>query len=175
MKWLKWISTVRNWSDYAIRLVLFVVAIGIVNHLESLVLPPPSGPPSFLTSMRDGILVGLPFAASTLWAFFEHSRLRRKLSSYAETDPLTKLINRRTFFWKAAGLSRGPVGWTVALIDIDHFKAVNDTYGHQVGDKCLREFAKHLQGWAGPGAMAARNLRFCSARAFWMNWRAGAG
>lgn len=61
------------------------------------------------------------------------------------TDPLTTLVNR-------AGLERTLRHWShprqpavVALIDIDHFKSINDRFGHDVGDKVLSAFAKVLR------------------------------
>ncbi len=72
----------------------------------------------------------------------------RMLEKLSTTDSLTGLYNRRVFeqnfnrFWKIAVRERRPI--SVILCDIDHFKKINDTYGHQAGDVCLREFAEIL-------------------------------
>lgn len=68
-----------------------------------------------------------------------------QLNVLANRDPLTDLYNRRQFFnlaeilFKNAERTRVPV--TVIMIDIDYFKKFNDTYGHQVGDECLKKVA----------------------------------
>jgi diguanylate cyclase (GGDEF)-like protein len=66
------------------------------------------------------------------------------------TDPLTGLPNRRSMFVHLSReLSRaGRLGTEVAIVvmDVDGFKAINDTYGHSVGDHALREMALALQG-----------------------------
>ena len=70
---------------------------------------------------------------------------RRRLSDVAMHDGLTGLLNRTALeeqvraLWRHAERDRLPV--SVVLIDIDHFKAYNDRYGHQAGDRCLREVA----------------------------------
>jgi PAS domain S-box-containing protein len=70
----------------------------------------------------------------------ERKQAEQKLREYAEKDSLTGLLNRRKFYEalgqekeRAARYSR-PL--SLVMFDIDHFKAVNDTYGHAVGDKC---------------------------------------
>ncbi len=91
------------------------------------------------------------------------SELRRKnvvLQALAEEDPLTGLANRRTFetFLQAALTNTSRVGGTaVLLIDLDHFKSINDRYGHQVGDQCLQSLALMLLSHDSlPGSLAAR-------------------
>jgi diguanylate cyclase (GGDEF)-like protein len=70
---------------------------------------------------------------------------RRRLAEVAMHDGLTGLLNRAALeeqarsLWQHAQVQRQPV--SVLLIDIDHFKAYNDRYGHQAGDRCLREVA----------------------------------
>lgn len=68
-------------------------------------------------------------------------RLESELSAAARTDMLTRLLNRRAFFDEASKVVRSGVGGCVALLDIDHFKAVNDSHGHAAGDWVLRELA----------------------------------
>jgi len=63
------------------------------------------------------------------------------LEQLAMTDPLTELGNRRAFdqllSYEAAGFARGGPPFCLVRIDLDHFKSVNDTYGHDVGDRLL--------------------------------------
>lgn len=67
----------------------------------------------------------------------------------ASTDPLTGVLNRRGFFDAAAkvrrraGRHKTPV--VALLLDIDHFKVVNDTYGHPAGDAVLERFAVYVR------------------------------
>jgi diguanylate cyclase (GGDEF)-like protein len=75
---------------------------------------------------------------------------RRRLSEVALHDGLTGLLNRTALeeqargLWRHAQLARLPV--SVLLIDIDHFKAYNDRYGHQAGDLCLQQVATAIRG-----------------------------
>lgn len=70
---------------------------------------------------------------------------RRRLAEVAMHDGLTGLLNRAALedqaksLWQHAQVARLPV--SVLLIDIDHFKAYNDRYGHQAGDRCLKQVA----------------------------------
>lgn len=74
----------------------------------------------------------------------------RHLTIMAETDPLTQLPNRRTFMsrlilaLRSAEEDGKPLA--VLFLDLDHFKAVNDNYGHMQGDRVLRTVAKKLRG-----------------------------
>jgi len=76
----------------------------------------------------------------------------RELRVLAETDPLTGLLNRRTMYECLSGIpqdaNEAPSA-SLCLLDIDNFKAINDQYGHPVGDRLLIEVANTL----------SRNLR----------------
>ncbi|GAA0329040.1 hypothetical protein GCM10009087_44080 [Sphingomonas oligophenolica] len=71
----------------------------------------------------------------------------------ADTDPLTGLLNRRAFLRSAIGREGEQ---TLLLADIDHFKRVNDTIGHDGGDEVLRVFARTLRNSVPPEALVAR-------------------
>lgn len=64
------------------------------------------------------------------------------LERRAATDELTGLPNRREFTEVAEGLMKSRKDLSLFILDIDHFKAVNDTYGHDRGDEVLRLLAK---------------------------------
>lgn len=72
----------------------------------------------------------------------------RKVSLLASVDGLTQLANRRRFDeyleqqWKSLLRDNAPIG--IILADIDYFKQYNDTYGHLIGDECLRQVARAL-------------------------------
>lgn len=67
--------------------------------------------------------------------------LEEHLRKIAGTDPLTGIANRRSFEehfeWALKNSKRTSAVLSIAIIDIDHFKNINDTYGHQVGDSAL--------------------------------------
>lgn len=63
----------------------------------------------------------------------------------AATDALTGLSNRRSFEDRVAQLRGQKIPFTVALCDLDHFKKLNDTHGHDTGDRALRLFAQVLR------------------------------
>jgi diguanylate cyclase (GGDEF)-like protein len=90
----------------------------------------------------------------------ERKILEDRLASFAMTDGLTGLSNRRSFDevldseWKRT-LREGPQ-ISLLLLDLDHFKQFNDEYGHQVGDDCLRAVAATLKGAVRVTDIAAR-------------------
>lgn len=71
------------------------------------------------------------------------------LSTMALADPLTELNNRRAMEWELPRQIQNALLYTTALsliiLDVDYFKSVNDTYGHQVGDRVLQLLAARLQ------------------------------
>ncbi len=79
----------------------------------------------------------------------------RSLEALSERDALTGLLNRRALesrfdLLRAEGFN------AIALVDLDHFKSVNDTYGHQVGDDVLICAAKAIRGHEDPDLLAFR-------------------
>lgn len=77
------------------------------------------------------------------------SQANAELQRQAHTDPLTKLFNRRGFDARAAMLlnlaKRNGLAMSVITFDIDHFKRINDNFGHDVGDKVLVSLAEILR------------------------------
>ena len=83
---------------------------------------------------------------------------KEQLQKMALTDPLTKLGNRATFDLSikqaAACTQRSGSPYSLLMIDLDHFKKFNDTYGHQTGDSVLRAVADAIHS-------SARNADIC--------------
>ncbi|MBJ6122190.1 diguanylate cyclase [Sphingomonas mollis] len=71
----------------------------------------------------------------------------------ADVDPLTGLFNRRAFLRQAIGR---PGAQTLLIADLDHFKHINETIGHDGGDEVLRSFARALSAAVPAGALVAR-------------------
>ncbi|HBB33230.1 MAG TPA: GGDEF domain-containing protein [Cyanobacteria bacterium UBA8803] len=71
------------------------------------------------------------------------------LSTLALADPLTELNNRRAMEWELRrqieNARNNSTSLSVIMLDVDYFKSVNDTYGHQVGDRVLQILAARLQ------------------------------
>jgi diguanylate cyclase (GGDEF)-like protein len=95
------------------------------------------------------LLLTVLIVASAIGLFLLTRRLRRIRLAQAELariDPLTGLLNRRAFLERCAlersRVSRQASPLSLALLDLDHFKRVNDLYGHQAGDQALHGFAK---------------------------------
>ena len=90
----------------------------------------------------------------------EVERLRGELElvqGLALTDPLTGLLNRRGFDSQMQRISHGSVqGCTLLIVDIDHFKAINDAHGHLLGDKVIIAVANVLRGCIGDRGPIAR-------------------
>jgi diguanylate cyclase (GGDEF)-like protein len=88
-----------------------------------------------------------------IWLFTDVTaelQMAARLRGLADSDPLTGLSNRRYFEQRAAQIITAAQcdgrGIAVLMIDVDHFKRINDTYGHPVGDEVLKAVATRCQG-----------------------------
>jgi diguanylate cyclase (GGDEF)-like protein len=94
-------------------------------------------------------LTGLVTAFFLGYALLSHRRHRAELIRLAERDELTGLLNRRAIVRKAvqyltrAREAKGTL--IIGLVDLDHFKSINDRFGHAVGDQLLQRFAAALR------------------------------
>jgi two-component system cell cycle response regulator len=95
--------------------------------------------------------IGKPPAAQELYARLRCaerlSTMQRELIGLATTDPLTGLLNRRAFFERAQGActrANADNPLSAIMFDVDHFKRINDEYGHDGGDQALRGIAREV-------------------------------
>jgi diguanylate cyclase (GGDEF)-like protein len=164
-----WIIT-RYQSRWYLRKsnVLFVISLGILACLEVFLL-------GSMLSNRDGdgsipgllilvaieplafFMVGLALHVLVMDGLVAHlektlvqvSKNSAKLRVLAERDPLTAVLNRHAFYSlvsaKRGGEAKQPLGGSVAVIDIDNLKPLNDKHGHQTGDAAIRAVAKAIR------------------------------
>lgn len=151
--------------DLRAEMVLFAVLIGGIFALNAM---------KFVMVLKDGLealdmnsrfqtvfylymsFLATVLAPSIIWLVLR--RLTDELRAMAAHDPLTRLLNRRgmldgldTYF---RSRTAGPAH--LLIVDIDHFKRINDTYGHQIGDTVLCHVADVLRDTARQGDLACR-------------------
>jgi diguanylate cyclase (GGDEF)-like protein len=80
-----------------------------------------------------------------------------ELSLAVNTDPLTGLSNRRPFDAWLGEPTASATPVALLLVDVDDFKRINDTYGHDVGDRVLRRFGELMLGCVRPDDLAVRH------------------
>ena len=101
--------------------------------------------------------IGKPPVADELYARLRAAErmgsMQRELVHLASIDPLTGVYNRRAFFEAAQALIERPGRLCAVMLDIDHFKRINDLYGHDVGDEAISAVARTA---AAEGAVIGR-------------------
>jgi diguanylate cyclase (GGDEF)-like protein len=112
----------------------------------------------FLFDENQRLLINA-FAELTALAL-ANVRLRENLRYQSIRDPLTGLYNRRYLddflFKQIHQAERSKSSLSILMMDLDHFKKINDTYGHDAGDAVLKELGKILQNDIRLGDIAAR-------------------
>ncbi|RKE23742.1 diguanylate cyclase (GGDEF)-like protein [Paraburkholderia sp. BL23I1N1] len=111
----------RDMRDELVRLAMISVSPALADHLREAV-------------------------ERTERALQELQRTNEKLEHMAATDPLTGVANRRQFIQSVeaeiARAKRHGAPFSLLALDLDHFKSINDSYGHQAGDQVLQRFVR---------------------------------
>jgi diguanylate cyclase (GGDEF)-like protein len=148
--------------------VLFVTGLGLMACLQvflvaCVMVPSPGEHTHFLFRVLTGIepiafaFLALAMHVLVIDGLVSHleqtlvqvSKNSAKLRVMAERDPLTAVLNRHAFYSLMAGQrtdeAKQPLGGSVAVIDIDNLKPLNDQHGHQTGDAAIRAVAKAIR------------------------------
>lgn len=137
-------------SSLKISLAIYAVFALTVLPYVALHLREPSGNLTVQLLMVSGILIAALYFFSSYQHRFQLAQLDLdQLARLANTDALTSLANRRRMSEAIEAellrYARYGHGFSVILIDIDHFKAINDRHGHRTGDQVLIALASHAQ------------------------------
>ncbi|WP_425962760.1 GGDEF domain-containing protein [Rhizobium nepotum] len=146
-----------NWRKEPLLSRLALAAItGISGLISLLVMKSMLFPDYASINIVDAFffIITLNFAIALFVMILVAERSERKLLVLANTDPLTGVKNRR-FFFQAMPAVPNPAD-AAMLLDLDHFKAINDRFGHAVGDSVLQEVAKRIGGSIRGGDVLAR-------------------
>lgn len=149
----------RLWSAYVVSATLGAYAAMLA--LTFLMLVATDRP---MRSAESGMMSMIVDQALGIVIYFGYIAMAKEqavltVESLADTDPLTGLANRRGLqaaLRKLRGGAHGARGFGVLLADIDHFKSINDGYGHDGGDDILMAFSARLRETLSQGDIAAR-------------------
>ncbi|MBX5160985.1 GGDEF domain-containing protein [Rhizobium sp. NZLR1b] len=138
---------------YTLTGISFVLCAAVLIADGKLVLG--SAPSNWAEDLSLAVCIAGMTGIGALSLALHQWRLAARHRLEAITDPLTGLLNRRALFDQ---YGTRPMGSTTAVIvfDIDHFKSVNDRFGHASGDRVLKVFAGELAAHCRPGDIAAR-------------------
>lgn len=143
MSWLVELFSLRRPRDFLIKppltgLSFLVLYIGVLWPVL------PGDGPGILQQTGLAALVFLPYLLLAFALVRYLDLVRAEISEMALTDPLTGLPNRRAFTAQVVARHSASVIGFLLILDADHFKRINDTYGHAMGDQCLRAITDRM-------------------------------
>ncbi len=145
----------KSRGDFLLKWLMFEVAINLVNVTVERTVRPEAGFDPY-SQVLVTVIVSAPFVVFALSVMSHQYQLQRRLADMAATDILTGLSNRGDFLEKASLASVNGQGGALLLVDADHFKRINDTYGHAVGDLCLQAIAERMRKLVRSGDIVGR-------------------
>lgn len=133
-----------------------VIASLGATHLSFMMSDQVSYTSSMTTAFVIPLLVAPPAYSYVAWLSWKLKNANERLDLLAHQDSLTALQNRRAFIESATARLADGAPHMLVMIDIDHFKRINDRLGHAGGDTALKHTADLLRSTAPDGALVAR-------------------
>lgn len=134
--------------------------VAVAQNVMHFSLPQSESAVNALLSARLGIAMLVLGPLVVACVSFANRQLLARLEHQATVDHLTGALSRSAFTRDASALldnlRKPPRPLTLMMLDIDHFKAINDQHGHAVGDRVLRQFSEVIQEQLQPGELFAR-------------------
>lgn len=143
-----------NVCDFFFKLAVLLLVCGFLNHVRDIALNGALAADSYWGNFSDASWTALPMCTSALFLIKHLNHLQHRLYEQATTDQLTQIPNRRWFMQKCG--SELKADQILVLLDVDHFKSINDQYGHDCGDICLVAVANHIKDALPATARCAR-------------------
>ena len=132
------------------RAFLFLVAFAVVFYICTMMVLHHNHPE--VVNVVTEIVRTMILFIGLMWVSYISNyvaSLRRKIKRLASRDSLTNVYNRREIFEiikrEKSFSDRSGLPFTLCILDLDGFKAINDTYGHQAGDSVLKSFANTIR------------------------------
>lgn len=145
----------ETWAGVGIfALIMTVMAMVAAGSLALLFFPPEFHDLVFSRSLEITALIAFPLCILVGNKIKLNTELANELRRLVHRDRLTNVATRDFFFRELAKNSQ--TSGVCLMIDIDHFKSVNDTYGHLVGDKVIAHTAKLIERQVGPRDIVCR-------------------
>ena len=150
---LKKIKTILLAGSLAVSLSMALASIIFLSYDRNM--------PVALNVLTIVILALSPFpAASTILLIRSLTKYAKEAETFSTRDPLTGLYNQHTFWdllqYETQRSIRQKYKFSLLHIDVDNFKIINDTYGHEVGDRFLKDFSDILRAAVRKGDIPAR-------------------
>ncbi len=150
--------TQRIWLWTAFSVVVTIVPLSVMTHLPGLAIPLPywifaiacPGITSYFVAYKL-IHQGERLRVLHLDLLDAHALLEQ----VAVSDPLTQVLNRGGFLDRLQRRQSGRAGWLL-LVDADHFKSINDRFGHEVGDRALQAMVDVMRSTVRDGDLIGR-------------------
>lgn len=152
---LTWAFAFRSWQGAIKRVLAISILLILISQGVNLAVPTATAVPFHISMMRT-LLTALPFMALVFYVVTQLELMRQRLVKGASTDMLTGLRNRANFFDQGTLVHRASQGSVLLMIDADHFKRVNDLYGHAAGDETLRAISRRLRSLVREGDVVGR-------------------